>query len=260
MTTQMTDNELHDLLQKLRLHALADELDDLLARAAKRRWSARMLIEEIVRSEQRERERRSLERRLKSARVGRFKPMADFDWNWPKKIDRQAVERAFSGALVAHRENLILVSAQGLGKTMIAKNLAHSTVLQGKSALFIEAARMLLDLSAQDSSRALERRLKHYARTDLLCIDEVGYLSYDSRAADMLFEVVNRRYEKNSTVITTNLAFSQWPTVFPGASCVTAMLDRLTHHAEIVLIEGQSYRRREAEETRKARRAKNTET
>lgn len=252
--------ELEALLRKLRLTALADNLDDVLARAAKGRWSALVLMEEIARTEQRERERRSLERRLKSARLGRFKPIAEFDWNWPKKVDRQALDRAFAGTLVSKRENLILVSAQGLGKTMLAKNLVHTSIVQGHSALFIEAARMLLDLSAQETPRALERRLRHYAKPDLLCIDEVGYLSYDTRAADMLFEVINRRYERNSTIITTNLAFSDWPTVFPGASCVTAMLDRLTHHAEIVLLEGDSYRRREAEETRKARRdkAKNT--
>jgi DNA replication protein DnaC len=86
-----------------------------------------------------------------------------------------------------------------------------------------------------------------------LCIDEVGYLSYDARAADLLFEVVSRRYESKSIVICTNLVFSDWPDIFPGASCVTALIDRLTHHADICLIEGESYRRREAEETRKAR-------
>ena len=113
---------------------------------------------------------------------------------------------------------------------------------------------MLLDLGVQDSARSLERRLRHYAKPGLLCVDEVAYLSYDARAADLLFEVVSRRYEQKSIVITTNLAFKDWPTIFPNASCVTALIDRLTHHADIALIEGQSYRRREAE----ARRPKKT--
>lgn len=256
----MTPSDLARLLKTLNLRHLAVELDDLLARATKGRWSHQVFLEEMARSEQRDRERRSLERRTRRARVGRCKPMADFDWNWPKRIDRAAIERALSGELVKNRENLVLVAAQGLGKTLIAQNLALQTVLQGRSALFVEASRMLLDLGAQDSARALERRLRHYAAPDLLVVDEVGYLSYDARAADLLFQVVSRRYELKSVAITTNLAFKDWPTVFPNAACVTALVDRLTHRADIVLIEGDSYRRREAEENRKARRGAGTET
>jgi DNA replication protein DnaC len=255
-TTTTPPPELREALRTLGLHGTAEGLDDFLARAIQHRWGPQPCLEALVRQELALRERRSLERRLRHARLGRFKPVADFDWNWPTKIDRPALERALSGELVRERENLILVAAQGLGKTLLARNIAHAAVLQGHSALFIEASRMLLDLGAQDSARALDRRLRHYARPALLCIDEVGYLSYDARAADLLFEVVSRRYEQKSIVITTNLAFSDWPTIFPNASCVTALIDRLTHHAEICLLEGQSYRRREAEATRKARRSK----
>ncbi len=246
--------ELVDQLSALRLTRTATDLDDFIARATKRRWSPHVLLEELARQELEERERRSLERRKSDAKLGRFKPIDKFDWNWPTKIDRSIIDRALSGALVAERENLVLVASQGLGKTMLGCNIAHAAVLEGYSALFVEASKMLLDLGAQDSARALERRLRHYARPDLLCIDEVGYLSYDARAADLLFEVVSRRYEHKSIVITTNLAFSDWPDIFPNASCVTALIDRLTHHAEICIIEGESYRHREAEETRNARR------
>ncbi len=112
--------------------------------------------------------------------------MDEFDWDWPTKIDRAVLDRALSGELVSQRDNLVLVAAQGLGKTMLARNIAHQAVLLGHSALFVEASRMLLDLGAQDSARALERRLRHYAKPSLLCVDEVGYLSYDARAADLL--------------------------------------------------------------------------
>ncbi len=253
-TTNHNHSELAEKLAALKLTRIAEDLDDFLARATKRRWGPRVLIEELAREELAERERRSLERRKSDAKLGRFKPIDQFDWNWPTKIDRRALDRALSAELVAGRENLVLVAAQGLGKTMLACNIAHEAVLKGYSALFVEASKMLLDLGAQDSPRALERRLRHYARPDLLCIDEVGYLSYDARAADLLFEVVARRYEDKSIVITTNLAFSDWPDIFPNASCVTALIDRLTHHADICLIEGESYRHREAEEARKARR------
>jgi len=249
----MKNTELVEQLARLGLSRTAEDLDDVLARASKRRWSPRVLLEELAREEIAERERRSLERRKRGAKLGRFKPMDEFDWNWPTKIDRRTIDRALDGALVAQHENLVMVAAQGLGKTMLARNIAHEAVLAGHSALFVEASKMLLDLGAQESARALERRFAHYARPDLLCIDEVGYLSYDARAADLLFEIVSRRYERKSIVITTNLAFADWPDIFPNASCVTALIDRLTHHADICLIEGESYRRREAEQAQAAR-------
>jgi DNA replication protein DnaC len=167
----MPRTELAERLHALRLSRTADDLDDFLARATKQRWSPHVLLEELARQEHAERERRSLERRLRAAHLGRFKPIDAFDWSWPQKIDRPVLERALSGALVRERENLILVAAQGLGKTLLARNIAHAAVLQGYSALFIEASRMLLDLGAQDSARALERRLRHYARPALLCVD-----------------------------------------------------------------------------------------
>jgi DNA replication protein DnaC len=253
--TKTTRTELARQLDALRLPRTAADLDDFLARATKGRWSAPVVLEELVRQELQEREQRSLERRLRAAHLGRFKPIDEFDWNWPTKIDRALIDRALGGDLVQERENLVLVAAQGLGKTMLARNIAHAAVLKGHSALFTEASSMLLDLGSQESPRTLERRLRHYARPALLCVDEVGYLSYDARAADLLFEIVSRRYEQKSLVITTNLAFADWPSVFPNASCVTALIDRLTHHADVCKIEGESYRHREAE-ARKAQRAK----
>jgi DNA replication protein DnaC len=112
---------------------------------------------------------------------------------------------------------------------------------------------MLLDLAAQDSARALDRRLKHYARVGCLIVDELGYLSYDSRNADLLYQALSLRYEKKSLVLTTNLAFSSWPSIFPSATSATALIDRVIHHAEVIKIEGNSYRLREAEAPRKAR-------
>jgi len=180
--------------------------------------------------------------------------MADFDWNWPKKIERDAVERVLSLGFLERAENVVLVAPQGLGKSMIAKNIAHAAVLAGHSALFVSASDLLLDLSKQDTARGLERRLQHYARPQLLVCDEIGYLSYDNHAADLLFQIVSRRYERKPIVLTTNLAFSDWNVALPNAACATALIDRLTHHAEIIAIEGESYRKREAEIDQKARR------
>jgi DNA replication protein DnaC len=252
-TTTMSRTDLLAALQRLRMHSTAQGLDDFLARGAKQKWTPEVLLEELVRAELRERERRSLETRLSMVGTGRMKPMADFDWNWPKKIDRPSIERALSGELIKSKESLVLVAAQGLGKTTIAKNIAHQAVLNGHSALFVEASKMLLDLGGRESTRQLARRIRYYTRPDVLCIDEIGYLSYDGRAADLLYEIITRRHGEKSIVVTTNLAFQEWPTVFPNASCVAAMVDRLIEHADIVQIEGESYRKREAEERKKAR-------
>ena len=233
-------------LQQLGLVFTAGSLDDLLARAATGRWSPRQLLEQIAHSEIQDLARRGLERRLARANLRRFKPMADFEWDWPQKIDRPLIERAFTLDFLTQGRNLLLCGTQGLGKTMIAKNIAHAAVLAGHTVIFRTASELLTDLDG-DSPARRRRKFRAYARPALLVVDEVGYLSYDAQAADLLFEIVNHRYERNSIVITTNKGFKEWNAVFPNATCIAALLDRLTHHADVALIEGDSYRIRESQ-------------
>jgi DNA replication protein DnaC len=249
-------SNLPEALAAIGLRHTAANLDDLVAMATKRRWSPTQLFEHVVDVEQQERARRSLERRTDRSKLGRFRSMTDFDWAWPSRIDRDAVEAAVRLEFLPQARNVVLVAPQGLGKTMIAQNIVHAALLGGHSALFVTASQLLLDLGAQESARALDRRLRYYTSRPLLCIDEIGYLSYDARNADLLFQVVSRRYERKSLVLTTNLAFSEWPTIFPNAACTTALIDRVIHHAEIIAIEGESYRKREAEAAKPSRRKK----
>ncbi|MEE9322431.1 MAG: ATP-binding protein, partial [Granulosicoccus sp.] len=151
--------------------------------------------------------------------------------------------------------NVILVGPNGVGKTMLALNLAHRAVTKGHRALFVTAAKMLGDLTSQDGASALERRLRYYARPDVLVIDELGYLSYNNQHADLLFEVVNRRYEAKPNIITTNRPFGEWGEVFPNIPCVVSIIDRLVHHSEILSIDGDSYRVHEATERAGRKRA-----
>lgn len=211
--------------------------------------------------EQAERQQRSLDRRLTSARLGRFKSLNEFDWQWPDKIDQQAIHRLMQLDFLTDASNIIVLGSNGVGKSTIAQNLAYAAVMQGHTVLFTSAANMLNDLAAQEGDNALRRRLKHYAKPAFLLIDEVGYLSYSNRHADLLFEIVNQRYEQRSTLITTNRPFGEWNEVFPNAACVVSLIDRLVHHSEIIAIEGQSYRMKEAQEQAAKRRAtKRSET
>ncbi len=212
----------------------------------------------LIDCEETERQHRSLQRRLRNSKVGRFKPIADFDWSWPKKIDRALVEELLQLGFLEEAANVVFVGPGGVGKTMIGQNMVHLALVRGYSALFVSASEMLNDLSRQDSSTALARRLRRYVNPMLLHIDEVGYLSYDSRAADLLFEVVSRRHERRPIVVTTNKAFAEWNEVFANASSVTALLDRLLHRAEIVKIEGESYRAKEARERAEAKAKERT--
>lgn len=253
MTTKNPD--LARLLQKIGLVNLAGELEDFLARASKGRWSPHQILEELARRESDQRAQRSLQRRLGWAKIGRFRPMDEFEWNWPTKIDREVIERAFTLDFIKEGRNLILLGTNGVGKTMIIKNLAYQSVLAGYSVLFRTASDILDDL--QPESPELQRRkIKKYARPHVLYIDEVGYLTYDSEAADLLYEIINRRYECRSVVLTSNKVFKDWNTVFPQASCLITLLDRLVHHADVTVIEGQSYRLRESEQEAAARRKK----
>jgi len=205
-------------------------------------------LETLLGWEQSERKQRSLERRLSSARLGRFKPLNEFDWQWPDKIDPQAIQALMQLDFLNTASNIILLGSNGVGKSTIAQNLGHQAVMQGHTVLFSTAAKMLNDLAAQDGDNALRRRIRHYAKPAFLIIDEVGYLSYSNRHADLLFEIINQRYEQHSTLVTTNRPFGEWNEVFPNAACVVSLIDRLVHHSEIIAIEGSSYRMKEAKE------------
>jgi len=256
-TTAMTtpNPSLTAQLAQIGLRSLPSQLDDFLARAAKARWSALQILEQLVHEEIAERAQRSLERRLRLSGIKRFKPMADFDWSWPAKIEREVIERALTLDFVTEHRNLVLVGRNGLGKTMIAQNICHAAVLRGHSVLFRSAAALLEELHRQ-SPEGRRSKLRTYANTGLLCIDEVGYLSFDEKAADLLYEVVNRRYERKPVILTTNRPFKEWNEVFPNATCIVTLLDRLLHHADVTVIEGNSYRLRESEQEANLRRRK----
>jgi DNA replication protein DnaC len=248
------NDDLRSRARRLNLHGLLARWSEL----GTKDW-----VRTLLDCEEAERQHRSLQRRKRNARLAAFKPIADFDWSWPKAIDRDGIEELFSLDFIRETANVVLIGSNGLGKTMIAQNLGYQALLAGHTVLHVTASEMLTDLATQDSSPALARRLRRYCNPTLLILDEVGYLSFGTRHADLLFEVVNRRHERKPLVLTTNKPFGEWNQVFPVSSCVTALVDRVIHKAEIFKIEGDSYRNKEAQERalrkleeRKARRRK----
>ena len=244
-----THEDLIERARRLSLYGLVENFDRLKAADV-------ALVRCFLDWEERERQHRSLQRRIKGAKLGDFKHVADFDWSWPKRCDRALVDELMTLNFVSEGANAVFLGPNGVGKSTLAKNVAYQALLAGHTVRFVTASQMLNELAAQDGAAALSRRLARYSRPRLLCIDELGYLSYDNRHADLLFEVVSRRYEDHrSTIITTNKPFSEWTDVFPNAGCVVTLVDRLMHKADVVQVEGDSYRLKEAKE-RSARKKK----
>jgi DNA replication protein DnaC len=241
--TGIDSAQLKERANALRLMGLLAHWDVVQSDPQRLLWTG-----ELLAWEESERARRSLERRLRSAHIGRFKPLVDFDWDWPTHCDRAAMQELMTLSFMTDATNVVLVGPSGVGKSMLACNLGHQALIQGRTVLFATAGQLLGDLAALDSDSTLRRRLRHYAAPDLLLIDEVGYLSYSNRHADLLFELISRRYEHKSTVLTTNRPFKEWKEVFPNAACVVSLIDRLVHRCEVVVIEGESYRLKEAKD------------
>jgi DNA replication protein DnaC len=211
-------------VQELKQQASNLKLNGILAHWDELSEAQLPMLQTLLQWELVERKQRGLERRLGHAHLGSFKSLADFDWDWPAQCDRGAISDLLQLDFIKDATNIILMGPNGTGKSTIAQNIAYQAVLQGYGAVFVEASQMLADLSAKDGDNALRRRIKYYAQPPLLVIDEVGYLSYGSRHADLLFEIINRRYELKSTIVTTNKPFSEWGEVFPNAACVVSML------------------------------------
>ena len=168
--------------------------------------------------------------------------LEDFDFSLQPSIDQRLLRELETGRFIANGENVLLLGPPGVGKTHLAIGLGRKVVEHGASALFVPALGLVAQLMRAESEGHLEERLTHLTKPKLLIIDELGYLPFERRAAHLLFQLVNRRYERGSMILTSNQPVGNWGEVFGDAVLATAILDRLLHHSHVITIKGESYR------------------
>lgn len=241
---QSTDEtRLRQHLEYLKLPAFLDHYDNVARQAAQHQWSHPHYLDQLAEAEVNQRRDRSIQRRIRLARFPVVKTLDDFDWDWPKKINRLQVQDLFRLSFTEQKANVIFLGGVGLGKTHLSTALAYQACLRGHSVLFASAIDIINTLAAAQTAARFKAELRKYLKPSILLIDELGYLPVDKKGADLLFQVISKRYESGSIILTTNKQFKKWPEIFNNDSTLTsAVLDRLLHHAETVVIEGKSYR------------------
>jgi DNA replication protein DnaC len=237
-------------LEYLALPFIKAQYAQVAAEAARLEWDHQGYLRRLIEGEYLQRRQKCIERRLKAARLPVVKTLDQFLWDWPKKINRLQVQNLFRLEFVAQKTNVIFLGTTGTGKTHLATALGYAACLEGYSVLFADAMAVVNDLTAAQQAGQLKSALKKYLRPQVLVLDEIGYLAIDQHGADLLFQVISQRYERGSIILTTNKPFKHWPSIFANDSTIaSAVLDRLLHHAETVLIEGSSYRMKDATES-----------
>ncbi len=235
-----------NLLKDLHLTWSVENYEALAVEASKKHWSHVDFLERLMEGETALQHDNRVLRRIKQARFPVIKTLDQFDWAWPKVINRAQVQNLFRLSFMKDHSNVIFIAGVGLGKSHLAAALGYEACQKGISVLFTTAVEIINTLTAAQIAHRLKVELKRYTSPALLVVDEIGYLPIDKQGADLLFQVISQRYERGSMIITTNKAYKHWPGVFNNDSGLTsAVLDRLLHHQETVIIEGKSYRMKE---------------
>lgn len=243
--TRLTEN-----LMNLKLAFIADKFREAANHAASRNLNHIAYLEGLIEGETALRQENIIKNRIRNARFPYIKALEQYNFTHPSKINRMEIENLFTLDFIEQKKNVIFLGGCGVGKTHLSIALAHKACTKGVSVLFAGAVDIINSLSASSSEMTLDKAIKKYTLPKLLVIDELGYLPIDKLGANLLFQVISKRYETGSIILTGNRAFKEWPKIFDNDSTVTsAVLDRLLHHSEVVVIEGKSYRMKDKKES-----------
>jgi len=235
-------------LQALKLPWMREHYESLHTEALKKQTGPLEYLDELLCGEAGARRERTVERRIKAARFPVIKTMETFNWQWPETIDRPQVEHLAGLRFVENKHNAVLLGPVGVGKTHLATAIALRACKRGYKVLYINAIEAINDLITAQKQGRIKESMRKYTLPQLLVLDELGYLPIDKNGADLLFQIISKRYEQGSILLTTNKSFKEWYSIFNNDSTMaSAVLDRLLHHCETVLIKGSSYRMRKAQ-------------
>lgn len=230
-------------LAELKLLEIAKCYREVLDEAARKGSSALEVLATLVGIEQTSRQQRALERRLKESRLPKQKTLAGYEFDFPKRVPKAAILRLFDCDFIPRHECAVLIGPTGTGKSHLLIALGYAACERGYSVRHVRVVDMINHLTTAQINGLLGKALKTYVRPSLLLLDELGYLPIDKRGADLLFQVVAARYETGSIVLTTNRPFREWGALFDvDNTLATALIDRLMHHGEGLVIKGDSYR------------------
>lgn len=240
--SQLTHARVVEAMKKLYIGHVAERLDAVLASAARTEPTYLDFLDGLLRDELESKQRKRVAMGIQIAHFPTVKTLDDFDFKFQPSVDQRLVRELATGRFVANAENVLLFGAPGVGKTHLAIGLGRAVVEAGHSTLFVSATALLATLAKAEGEGQLADKLTFFAKPKLLVVDELGYLPFEKRSAHLFFQLVAKRYERGSMLITTNQVVTQWGSVFGDEVLAAAILDRLLHHSHTVMIQGESFR------------------